>query len=130
MPNNFGSNAVHPGREPDEGPQYVLRGGAGSVRSLRGGTRLGPNGFGLSVQTTPGISGDALERGGSFPNAQISVPTVRKLEAIPGVTVNAPTPGFSAYHGTVILPNPPPPGLFDAIRDAFTQKPNPYIVPR
>jgi hypothetical protein len=128
--NKLVSDAISAGRDQDESPQYVVRGGAGGVRSFRDGTRVGPNGFGFSVQTAPGISEDALTRGGSFPNAQVSVSTVRKLEAIPGVTVSTPTPGFGAYHGTVNLPNPPPPGLFDAIRDAFTQKPNPYVIPR
>jgi hypothetical protein len=100
------------------------------VRSIRDGAQVSANGFGFSVQTAPGISEDVLARGGSFPNAQISVSTVRQLEAIPGVTVTAPTPGFGDYHGTVNLPNPPPSGLFDAIHDVFAQKPNPYVVPR
>ena len=111
-------------------PQYVVRGGAGSVRSFWDGTRHGANGFGFSVQTAPDVSEDALARAGSFPNARISVSTVQALEPIPGVTVIAPTPGFGAYHGTVTLPDPPPPGLFETISAAFTQKPNPYVVPR
>lgn len=114
----------------DDLPHYVVRGGAGSVRSFRDGTRHGANGFGFSVQTALGVSEDVLARAGSFPNGQISISTVQALEAIPSVTVIAPTPGFGAYHGTVTLPDPPPPGLFEAISAVFTQKPNPHVVPR
>jgi hypothetical protein len=115
---------------PNCGNQYVVRGGAGTPASFQNGTKLGPNGFGFSVQTAPGVSVDQLARGGSFPNNQISVSTTNALQAIPGVTVNAPTPGFGTYHGTVNVPNPPPPGMFNAISGAFTQQPNPYVTPR
>lgn len=72
---------------------------------------------------------DELARGGYFPNKQISVTTVQELQAIPGVNVNAPTPGYGDYHGTVNVPNPPPPGLFNAISGVFAQKSNPFPVP-
>ena len=112
------------------GNQWVVRGGAGSATSFQNGTQQGPNGFGFSVQTAPGVSVDELARGGSFPNNQISVSTTNQLQAIPGVTVNAPTPGFGTYHGTVNVPNPPSPGIFTTISGAFTQMPNPYVTPR
>ncbi len=100
------------------------------MNSFRDGTRQGPNGFGFSVQTAPGVAVDALAKGGSFPNGRISVSTVKRLESIPGVVVNWPTVGFGAYHGTVNIPDPPPPLIFEAISGAFTQSPNPYVVPR
>ena len=64
--------------------------------------------------TIPGL-------GGSFPNNQISVSTTNLLQAIPDVTVNAPTPRYGTYHGTVNVPNPPPSGIFNAISRAFIQ---------
>ena len=82
------------------------------------------------MQTAPDVFGGCVGESGFLPNARISVSTVQALEPIPGVTVIAPTPGFGAYHGTVTLPDPPPPGLFETISAAFTQKPNPYVVPR
>ena len=100
------------------------------MKSFQQGTRPGPNGFGFSVQTTPGISVDELARGGLFPNNRVSVSTVERLQSIPGVRVRFPTPGFGAYHGTVVLPAPPPSGLFEAITATFTQQPNPHVVPR
>jgi hypothetical protein len=110
--------------------QYVVRGGAGAANSFQNGTAATQNGYGFSVQTAPGVSIDELARGGYFPNGQISVSTVEQLEAIPGVTVNFPTPGRGDYHGTVNVPNPPPPGFFNAISGAFRPQPNPFPVPR
>jgi hypothetical protein len=108
----------------------VVRGGEGAPWSFEKGTNLSQNGYGFSVQTAPNVSVDELARGGYFRNRQISVSTVDKLQAIPGVTVNSPTPGFGDYHGTVNVPNPPPAGLFDAIAGSFTQQPNPFPVRR
>lgn len=65
-----------------------------------------------------------------FPNAQISVTIVDKLQAIPEVTVNFPTPGFGDNHGTVNIPNPPPDGIFDDISNVFDQQSNSFPVPR
>jgi uncharacterized protein RhaS with RHS repeats len=110
--------------------QYVVRGGAGAVSSFQQGTNLTSNGYGFSVQTAPSVSINELARGGYFPNAQISVSTVQELQAIPGVTVNSPTPGFGDYHGTVNVPNPPPAGFFNVISGAFVPQPNPFQVPR
>ncbi len=100
------------------------------MRSFQDGTRQGPNGFGFSVQTAPGMTVDALAKGGSFPNSRISVSTVKKLESIPGVVVNWSTVGYGAYHGTVNIPDPPPLLICEAISRAFRQRPNPYVVPR
>jgi RHS repeat-associated protein len=110
--------------------QYVVRGGAGAVSSFEQGTNLTSNGYGFSVQTAPSVSISELARGGYFPNAQISVSTVQELQAIPGVTVNSPTPGFGDYHGTFNVPNPPPAGFFNVISGAFVPQPNPFQVPR
>ncbi|MGB9114986.1 RHS repeat-associated core domain-containing protein [Bradyrhizobium sp.] len=110
--------------------QYVVRGGAGAASSFERGTNLTSNGYGFSVQTAPSVSISELARGGYFPNAQISVSTVQELQAIPGVTVNSPTPGFGDYHGTVNVPNPPPAGFFNVISGAFVPQPNPFQVPR
>ncbi len=114
----------------DDQQQYVVRGGVGAVQNFMTGTTLSQNGYGFSVQTAPGVSIDELARGGGIPNNQISVSTVGQLLQIPGVTVNAPTPGYGDYHGTVNLPYPPPPGIFDAIAAAFVRMPNPYPTPR
>lgn len=110
--------------------QYVVRGGEGKVEDFEKGTRLTPNGYGFSVQTLPGVGWEELARGGHFPNRSVSVTTVEKIQAIPGVTVNFPTPGFGEYHGTVNVPNPPPPGFFEAISGAFERRTNPYPNPR
>ena len=110
--------------------QYVVRGGAGAASSFERGTNLTSNGYGFSVQTAPNVSTGELARGGYFPNAQISVSTVQELQAIPGVTVNSPTPGFGDYHGTVNVPNPPPAGFFNVISGAFVPQPNPFQVSR
>jgi RHS repeat-associated protein len=112
------------GPEQDE-VQYVVRGGAGAASSFERGTNLTSNGYGFSVQTAPSVSINELARGGYFPNAQISVSTVQELQAIPGVTVNSPTPGFGDYHGTVNVPNPPPAGFFNVISGTFVPQPKP-----
>ncbi len=78
----------------DDAQQHAVR---GSAESFQQGSRPGPNGFGFSVQTAPGVSVDMLARGGSFPGNPISLATVRRLQAVPGVTVRAPTPGFGVY---------------------------------
>jgi hypothetical protein len=118
------------GPEEDEFNQFVVRGGEAKWQDLQNGTALTQNGFGFSVQTAPGVGIDELARGDSFPNASVSWATVQQLEAIPGVTVNFPTPGFGDYHGTVNIPDPPPPGIFNAISGVFNRTPNPYRVPR
>ena len=110
--------------------QYVVRAGMAAPENLEGGTKLTQNGYGFSVQTAPGVSIDELARGGRFPNNQISWTTVDTLQKIPGVTVNWPTPGYGDYHGTVNLPNPPPPGIFNVISAQFNRMQNPYPTPR
>ena len=110
-------------------PQYVVRAGVATPSQLRAGTRrLTVNGYGFSIQTAPGVSVDELARGGRFPNRQISITTVEQLRGA-GVTVNFPTPGAGTHHGTVVLPSPPPPGIFEAISSLFTQRFNPFPVP-
>jgi hypothetical protein len=110
--------------------QFIVRAGIGKSADFEKGTKLTSNGYGFSVQTRSNTSIEELARGGGFPNLQISVTTVRALEAIPGVTVNWPTPGYGQYHGTVNIPYPPPPGIYDAISAVFTRRDNPYPVPR
>lgn len=86
------------------------------------------NGYGFSVQTAPGRSPNELAA--AAPNiaqyGSYSYTTVEQLESIPGVTVNYPTHGRGAYHGTVNVPNPPSPDLFATISGQFTTVPNPY----
>ena len=108
--------------------QYVVRAGIATPSQLRAGTRFSVNGFGFSIQTAPGVSVDELARGGQFPNRQISVTTVQELRGA-GVAVNFPTPGAGAHHGTIIVPRPPPPRIFEKIASLFTQRPNPFPVP-
>ena len=117
------------GPEQDQ-PQFVVRAGAAQPDLLETGTRSSINGYGFSVQTSPKLSPDTLasEAANIEKYRQYSVTTVQQLEAIPGVTVNFPTPGAGAYHGTVNVPNPPPPGIFTAISGAFTQQRNPYFT--
>jgi len=110
--------------------QFVVRGGAGAASSFQAGTALTQNGYGFSVQTAPNVPVDELARGGYFPNNQISVSTVQRLQGIPEVTVNSPTPGRGDYHGTVNVPNPTPEGFFNIISGAFIQQPNPYPTSR
>lgn len=109
-------------------PQYVVRAGIVPPAQLRAGARFTVDGFGFSVQTAAGISVDELARGGRFPNRQISVTTVQELRNA-GLVVNFPTPGAGAYHGTVIVPTPLPPRIFETIAFLFTQRPNPFPVP-
>ena len=109
-------------------PQYVVRAGIVTPAQLRAGTRFTVNGFGFSVQTAAGISVDELARGGRFPNRQISVTTLQELRNA-GLVVNFRTPGAGAYHGTVIVPTPLPPRIFETIAFLFTQRPNPFPVP-
>lgn len=104
-------------------PQFVVRGGIATVAQLEAGTRHSINGYGFSVQTAPGLSVYELARGGRFPNRQISVTTVEALREL-GVTINAPTPGAGDHHGTVIIPYPPPPGLFESLSRCFAQRSN------
>jgi hypothetical protein len=108
-------------------PQFVVRGGIATASQLRAGTRRTINGHGFSVQTAVSVSVDELARGGRFPNRQISVTTAEELRSL-GLTVNAPTPGAGAYHGTVMVPDPPGSGVFEAISRCFTMRPNPFIV--
>jgi hypothetical protein len=58
-----------------------------------------------------------------------SVSTLDDLQGLPGVKVKWPTPGGGPFHGTVIIPDPPPPGLFVAISSKFQQVQNPYKTP-
>jgi RHS repeat-associated protein len=114
----------------DQPFQYVVRGGEGSAHTFQMGTRFTQNGYGFSVQTAPNTLVEELARGGAFPNRSISVTRIEQLQAIPGVTINFPTPGHGSYHGTVNVPHPPPPGIFESISGVFTQQPNPYPIPR
>jgi hypothetical protein len=106
----------------------VVRGGVATASQLRAGTRRTINGHGFSVQTAAGVSVGALAHSGRFPNRQISVTTIEDLRAI-GITVDAPTQGAGAYHGTVMVPDPPPSGVFEAISRCFTLRPNPFVAP-
>jgi RHS repeat-associated protein len=110
--------------------QYVVRGGEGKPIDFQRGTNLTTNGFGFSVQTAPNVTVEELARGGGYKNSSISVSTVQQLQTIPGVTVTFPTPGGGRYHGTVNVPNPPPPGFYDLIASQFTRRPNPFPAPR
>lgn len=110
----------------DQPVQYVVRGGEAKAWSIEQGTAWTVNGYGFSVQTKPNIPVSELARGGAFRHAQISVTRIEQLTAIPGVTVATGTPGRGAYHGTVNVPYPPPPGIFEALSGVFTQQPNPY----
>jgi RHS repeat-associated protein len=112
-------------------PQYVVRAGAGEPASFRAGTEFTINGYGFSVQTAPGLGHQELAR--AAPNIEqygkYSYTTVQQLQAIPGVAVNFPTEGRGTYHGTVNVPYPAPPGLFEAIAGVFQQvSPNPFRV--
>lgn len=112
--------------EPDGGfrpPQFVVRGGVATAAQLRAGTRHSINGYGFSVQTAPGLPVNELARGARFPNRQISVTTVEALREL-GMTINAPTPGAGDNHGTVVVPYPPLPELFEALSRCFAQHPN------
>jgi uncharacterized protein RhaS with RHS repeats len=110
--------------------QYVVRAGAAAPASLQTGTQMSINGYGFSVQTFPKLLPEELAR--EAPNItnyrQYSVTTVQELQAIPGVTVNFPTPGGGRYHGTVNVPNPPPPGIFLAISGTFVRRQNPFYT--
>jgi hypothetical protein len=97
-------NDAHGAAGDADQPQYVARGGVATPSQLRAGTRLTANGYGFSVQTAPGVPVDELARGGRFPNRRISITTVQELRAA-GVTVNFPTPGAGAHHGTVVVPS-------------------------
>lgn len=108
-------------------PQFVVHGGVATASQLRAGTRHTMNGHGFSVQTAVSVSVDALARGGQFPNRQTSVTTAEELRAL-GLTVNAPTRGAGAYHGTVIVPAASQPGIFEAISGCFNARPNPFIT--
>lgn len=110
------------------GTQYVVRGGMGKPGDFEKGTVMTINGFGFSVQTRPNISVAELARGGYFKNGTVSFTTVAQLQAMPGVVVNRPTPGRGDYHGTVNVPNPPPPGFFKEVSEKFTTIRNPYQV--
>jgi hypothetical protein len=112
------------GPEEDE-LQYVVRAGIGKPAAFEAGSRMTSNGYGFSVQTARNVSIDELARGGAFKNKQTSVSTVQQLMTL-GLQVNFPTPGQGEYHGTVIVPNPPPPGIFNAISGAFRPRTNPY----
>ncbi len=115
----------------DENRQFVVRAGIGKAPHFENGTKLGQNGFGFSVQTSPGVPWEELARGGQFPNGQVSVTTLDAILSVPGVVgVNFPTPGAGAYHGTVVIQNPPPPGTFEGVSAVFRQFPNPSPVPR
>lgn len=91
---------------------------------------MSSNGYGFSVQTAPGLSPNELAA--AAPNitqyGSYSYTTIEQLESIPGVSVNYPTQGQGAYHGTVNVPNPPARDLFATISDQFTTIPNPYCV--
>src|SRR6267378_7190063 len=71
-----------------------------------------PTGF--SVQTAPGMSPEVLASGAPRIEkyGQYSVSTVQLLNAIPGVNVSSTPGGGGLNHGTVTVPDPPPPGLF------------------
>jgi hypothetical protein len=113
-----------------EQPQYVVRGGEGKARDFEKGTAMTQNGFGFSVQTAPGVIVEELARGGGYPNKQISVTTVDRLQSIPGVIVTTGTQGAGDYHGTVNIPYPARSGVFDSISGVFTPQPNPFPVPK
>jgi RHS repeat-associated protein len=114
----------------DNTVQSVVRGGVANAKHLGVGTKHGPNGYGFSVQTAPNKSVSELARGGNFPNALISVTTMQALNSIPGVTVNAPTPGYGVYHGTVNISKDAPASVFSDIAAVFSQMPNPHPSPR
>jgi hypothetical protein len=111
------------------GSQYVVRAGEGKAIDFQRCTAMTQNGYGFSVRTAPNVLVDELARGGYFKNLQSSVSTTLILRTIPGVSVNAPTPGRGDYHGTVNVPNPPPAGFFNQIQGAFARQPNPHPVP-
>jgi hypothetical protein len=100
-------------------------GGVATASQLRAGTRRTINGHGFSVQTAVTVSVDELARGGQFPNRRISVTTAEELRAL---GLNALTRGAGAYHGTVMVPDPPRPEIFEAISRCFTTRPNPFIA--
>lgn len=110
-------------------PQYVVRGGIARAQDLQTQTKWSINGYGFSAQSAPDVPVDELARGGFFPNPQISVTTTLDLMNL-GLTVNTGTPGGGLYHSTVVVPFPPPPGIFDSISSTFIRQPNPFPVPR
>jgi hypothetical protein len=108
--------------------QYAVRAGRAAPGSLATGTYMSINGYGFSVQTARGCSPDELAA--AAPNiaqyGAYSYTTIEQLQTIPGVSVNYPTYGQGAYHGTVNVPNPPRAGLFAEISRQFTTVVNPY----
>lgn len=128
-PTELGDDSCNP---PNCGNQYVVRAGIVAAKSLEStGVRQSINGFGFSVQTAPGLSPEQLAAGAPRIERyrQFSITTTFELQSIPGVVVNAPTPGGGPNHGTVNVPFPPPPGIFRTISDRFTQRPNPFYNP-
>jgi len=109
-------------------PLYVVRGGEAKAIDLEKGTFWSPNGYGFSVQSAPEVDVDELARGGFFKNPSISYTTALDLMAI-GLQLKLDTPGKGLYHSTVVVPFPPPPGVFTATSGIFTRKTNPFRVP-
>jgi hypothetical protein len=112
--------------------QFVVRAGLAEPYTLIAGTRphrdiAGLSGF--SVQSAPGISINDLARAGLFPHLQISVTTLDALRRH-GFDLVFPTPGAGLYHATVRVHHPMPTDVATQLSALFTQRPNPYPVPR
>jgi hypothetical protein len=88
-----------------------------------------PGLFGFSVQRHRGRTVTELALAGRFPHAQISVATVEQLMAAArgrgyrDVRIVA-SPG-RGFHHTVIVPQPLPFDLADALSQVFAVQPNP-----
>ena len=90
-----------------------------------------PGLFGLSVQHQPGKTLQELAAAGRFPNAQISVVLIESLIAAArrvGYHVAAIPSPATGYHATLMMPNPVPPVLGQALSEVFVRMPNPAPV--
>jgi len=125
-----GDDPIPPKEDDRQLDAFVVRGGITSPKQLQSGVdehRSVPGLTGFSVQSAPGTTIAELAAAGRFPNAQISVTTVRALRSI-GVVV-VPSPG-RGYHNTAVTPKPLSDAQAKAISAVFKQLPNPAPVPR
>ena len=113
-------------------PDWLVRGGIATAEQLQRGAVEHPGLpgiFGFSVQRQRGKTITELALLGRFPHAQISVATVEQVlsaartRGYDGVQVVA-SPG-RGFHHTVVVPQPFPFELAEAVSQVFTVQPNP-----
>ena len=121
-------------------PQYVVRGGLWSPRSLQDNTKelteVGlPGQYGMSSTSAPNMSVDQLAAVARYPNAQLSYTIVPELNGLGYRVEPTPRPLTNPLHASILLP-PGEPELTDAqaatLSALFGQHiiPNPYQTPR